>query len=251
MSQHSAVHPATPTTAGFDPHEIAKFDAMAARFWDPLGPFRPLHELNPLRVAFIERFGSVAKKRFLDIGCGGGLMSEALAQRGAEVVAIDLSASLIDTATMHALTQGLQIDYRHCSVEALLAASPASPARFDELVCLEMLEHVPDPAQLLKAFNPLLPIGGGLTLSTLNRTLRAYGVAILGAEYLLKRLPIGTHEYAKFIKPSELARALGRVGFEVTAIQGLSPKPFSTQMGYSDSVAINYLLRAVKRHDLR
>jgi 2-polyprenyl-6-hydroxyphenyl methylase / 3-demethylubiquinone-9 3-methyltransferase len=229
-----------------DPHEIAKFDAMAARFWDPLGPFRPLHELNPLRLAFIERYVRLAGTRCLDVGCGGGLLAEALARAHAKVTAIDLSKALIQTAQMHAMSEQLSIDYRHLDVADL----PGDTLPFAEIMCLEMLEHVPDPASLLRQFNRLLPLGGGLTLSTLNRSLSAYLVAIIGAEYLLKRLPIGTHDYARFIKPSELGRSLTDAGFEVVAIQGLAPKWLSTQMGFSDSVQINYLMRAEKRREL-
>jgi len=215
---------------------------MAARFWDPLGPFRPLHELNPLRLAFLERFVALQGTAVLDVGCGGGLMAEAMAKKGANVTAIDLSASLIETAELHALAEGLTIDYRRQAVESI---DPASTA-FREIICLEMLEHVPDPFALLGQFNALLPLGGGLTLSTLNRTPSAYLIAILGAEYLLKRLPMGTHDYHRFIKPSELGQALEAHGFEVEAIQGLAPLPFSTRMGFSRSVSINYLLRARK-----
>jgi len=235
-------HAPAPNDATQDLGEIAKFDAMAARFWDPLGPFRPLHELNPLRLEFVRRFSPLSARRVLDVGCGGGLMAEAMTRSGAVVTGIDLSSALIETAQLHALSSGLAIDYRRQSVESIAR----SGACFDELLCLEMLEHVPDPFALLKPFNALLPIGGGLTLSTLNRTPMAYLVAVLGAEYVLKRLPIGTHDYHRFIKPSELGRALEAAGFEVVAIQGLAPKPFQTRMGFSPSVAINYLLRARK-----
>ena len=195
--------------ANLDTGEIAKFDAIAARWWDPGGEFRPLHEINPLRLDYIDQRVSLAGKRVLDIGCGGGLLAEAMAGRGAKVTGIDLSEGALKVAQLHLKESGKLVDYRLVSAETLAAEMPAA---FDVVTCVEMLEHVPDPASIIRACAALLRPGGQVIFSTLNRNPKSFALAILGGEYLLRLIPAGTHEYAKFIRPSELdawARAAG------------------------------------------
>ena len=189
-------------TDNLDPQEIAKFSRLASRWWDPAGECKPLHAMNPVRANYIDGQSAVAEKNLLDVGCGGGLLAEAMAQRGAVVTAIDLSEEALQVAKLHALESQLNIDYQLSSAEAFAEAHPQA---FDVVACLEMLEHVPDPASVVKACAQLVAPGGAVYFSTLNRTAQAYGLAVLGAEYLLKLLPKGTHDYQRFIRPSELA----------------------------------------------
>ena len=193
-----------------DPAEVQKFDAIAASWWDPEGAFRPLHDLNPTRAAFVEQHCPVAGKAVLDVGCGGGLLSEALAALGGEVTGIDMASEALSVARLHRHESGLEVDYRQITSEDLAVECPD---QFDVVTCMELLEHVPDPASMIKAMATLLKPGGFLFASTLNRTAKAFALAVVGAEYVLGLLPRGTHEYARFIKPSEL-----------TSLQYASPK---------------------------
>ena len=222
-----------------DAAEIAKFDEQAARWWDPLGPSRALHDLNPERLAFVTERASVAGKRVLDLGCGGGILSEALARAGAQVIGIDLSSEQVSVAQLHALESGLDITYRQIGSAALADEQPES---FDLIVCMEMLEHVPDPAAILKDCARLLKPDGDLFLSTINRGLRSFAMAIVGAEEVLRLLPRGTHRYAQFIKPHELARGLRAAGFDVRALAGLHYDPIRRRAWRNADVAVNYLM---------
>lgn len=226
-----------------DAGELAKFNRMAARWWDPNGQSRPLHEINPARLAYIAAKMPLCGARVLDLGCGGGLLSEALARAGAEVTAIDLGSEVIDVARLHLLESGLDVDYRECSAEALAAELPAT---FDAITCMEMLEHVPDPVAILTACARLLKPEGQLFLSTLNRTPQAFAVAIVGAEYIAGLLPRGTHHYARFIKPSELGLWLRGAGLELTDVSGLQYNPLTRRARVGGSPAINYLACARK-----
>jgi 2-polyprenyl-6-hydroxyphenyl methylase/3-demethylubiquinone-9 3-methyltransferase len=226
-----------------DPAEIEKFDALAGRFWDPQGEFGPLHKLNPVRLAYVARAAPLAGRRVLDVGCGGGLLAEALAAKGAEVTGIDLSRALLTTAELHALEGGVAVRYRKISAEALADEAPAS---FDVVTCMEMLEHVPEPASTIGALARLVRPGGSVVVSTLNRTPQAFLFAIVGAEYLARVLPRGTHEYAKFIRPSELARAARAAGLEVRDFSGLVMNPLTREFGLAPDVGVNYLCHLVR-----
>jgi 2-polyprenyl-6-hydroxyphenyl methylase/3-demethylubiquinone-9 3-methyltransferase len=233
------------TTAGVavDPAEVAKFDAVAHRFWDPEGEFKPLHALNPLRAEFVAERCVLHGARVVDVGCGGGLLAEALARRGAQVTAIDLSAAMIDVARLHAEGAGLTIDYRQQPAEALAVEAGAT---FEVVTCMEMLEHVPDPAIMLRSLAALLRPGGDLVVSTLNRTPKAFAVAIVGAEYLARLLPRGTHEYAKFIRPSEIAAAGRAAGLECLEIAGLDYNPITGLCTLTRDPSVNYLVHLRK-----
>ncbi|HVH35540.1 bifunctional 2-polyprenyl-6-hydroxyphenol methylase/3-demethylubiquinol 3-O-methyltransferase UbiG [Tahibacter sp. UC22_41] len=226
-----------------DRSETAKFDRLASRWWDPNGESRPLHDLNPVRLAYVAERVSLRGARVLDVGCGGGLLSEALAAAGAEVTAIDLAPNVLDVARLHLYESGLKVDYREISAEALAAQQPAS---FDAITCMEMLEHVPDPASIVDACARLLKPGGRWFASTLNRTPQAFALGIVGAEYLLRLLPRGTHHYRQFIKPSELAAALRASGLELDDLRGLEYNPLTRRARLIDSVAVNYLVSARK-----
>ena len=223
--------------------ELDKFGALARRWWDPQGPQRPLHELNPARLGYVRDRTRLADAAVLDVGCGGGLLSEALAREGARVVALDLAPELIDVARLHLLESGLAVDYRLQSVEALAAEAPAA---FDAITSMEMLEHVPDPGSVLAACARLLKPGGRLFLSTLNRTPMAFAVAIVGAEYLARLLPAGTHDYRQFIRPSELAAWLREAGLQLEDVSGLAYDPVRRRARVGGGTAVNYLACAVK-----
>jgi 2-polyprenyl-6-hydroxyphenyl methylase/3-demethylubiquinone-9 3-methyltransferase len=224
-----------------DAKEIAKFDQQAAAWWDLNGPSRALHDLNPQRLAFIRERVMLKDARMLDLGCGGGILSEALAREGAAVTAIDLSSEQIDIAKLHALESGLQIDYRMISSRELAQLRPAS---FDAIACMEMLEHVPEPEAILADCRQLLKPGGKLFLSTINRTARSFALAIVGAEHLLRLLPKGTHRYSLFLRPSELAKGLRDNGFELRTLEGLHYEPFSRRAWRNTDVGVNYLVYA-------
>ncbi len=227
-------------TVNVDPAEIDKFQAIASRWWDPESEFKPLHDINPLRVEYIERqAGGLEGKTVVDIGCGGGLLSEAMAARGARVTGIDLAEQSLDVARLHLHESGLEVDYRHVAAEDFAAEQPQA---FDVVTCLEMLEHVPDPASIVDAAARLLKPGGTLVLSTLNRHPKAFALAIVGAEYILGMLPKGTHEYARFIKPSELAQFARIAGLEVTDVSGMSYNPLTRQYRLGRDVDVNYLM---------
>jgi 2-polyprenyl-6-hydroxyphenyl methylase / 3-demethylubiquinone-9 3-methyltransferase len=229
--------------ANVNPAETAKFDKLAARWWDKNGESRPLHDLNPARLNYIaERIG-LKGARVLDVGCGGGILSEALAAAGADVVGIDLAPRVIEVARLHLHESGQHVDYREVCVEALAAEMPAM---FDAIACMEMLEHVPDPASVIDACATLLRPGGRLFLSTLNRTPLAFGAAIVGAEYALNLLPRGTHHYAQFIRPSELARALREAGLELEDVSGLAYNPLTRHAAVVKNTQVNYLACARK-----
>lgn len=231
-------------TDNLDPQEIAKFSRLASRWWDPAGECKPLHAMNPVRANYIDGQSAVAEKNLLDVGCGGGLLAEAMAQRGAVVTAIDLSEEALQVAKLHALESQLNIDYQLSSAEAFAEAHPQS---FDVVACLEMLEHVPDPASVVKACAQLVAPGGAVYFSTLNRTAQAYGLAVLGAEYLLKLLPKGTHDYQRFIRPSELASWCREAGLIVRDISGLAYNPITQAFRLSGrDVEVNYLVYCQK-----
>jgi 2-polyprenyl-6-hydroxyphenyl methylase/3-demethylubiquinone-9 3-methyltransferase len=232
----------TPQT-NVNPAETAKFDRLAARWWDPDGESRPLHDLNPVRLGYIADRVALKGARALDVGCGGGLLSEALARAGAQVTAIDLAPAVLEVARLHLFESNLAVDYREISVETLSAEMPAS---FDVVTCMEMLEHVPDPGSVIHACAALLKPGGKLFLSTLNRTPVAFGAAILGAEHLLRLLPRGTHHYAQFLKPSEIGADLRAAGLELVDLSGLAYNPLARKAWLARSVAVNYLVCARK-----
>jgi 2-polyprenyl-6-hydroxyphenyl methylase / 3-demethylubiquinone-9 3-methyltransferase len=225
-------------TRNADPAELAKFTALAQSWWDPAGPSKPLHELNPLRTRYIEQAAALRDARVLDVGCGGGILSEALALRGARVMGIDLSQAVLDVAALHAIESKLQIEYRAVAAEELAAAQPNA---FDLVTCMEMLEHVPDPAATLGALAALVKPGGNVVISTLNRKPQAFAVAILGAEYIARMLPRGTHEYLKFIRPSELARWGRASGLTLLDLTGITYNPLTRAFRLSPNTDINYL----------
>jgi 2-polyprenyl-6-hydroxyphenyl methylase/3-demethylubiquinone-9 3-methyltransferase len=226
-----------------DPNEIDKFSALAHRWWDPESEFKPLHQINPLRLEWIDRLAAIKGKTVLDIGCGGGILSESMAVLGATVSGIDLSDKALAVARLHLLDSGNTVDYQKISAEDLARQSPAS---FDVVTCMEMLEHVPDPASTIAACAALVKPGGHVFFSTINRNAKAYVLAVIGAEYVLRMLPKGTHEYAKFIKPSELARWAKSVGLEPDELIGMTYNPFSKTYALGRDSDVNYLLHTVK-----
>ena len=227
----------------FSQVELDKFNALANRWWDPEGPQKPLHVLNPARLNYIRERTALRDARVLDVGCGAGLLSEALAREGANVTAIDLAPDLIKIAKLHRLESGVEVDYRLSAVEALAEEMPAS---FDAIACMEMLEHVPDPAAVIVACATLLKPGGRLFLSTLNRTPAAFALAIVGAEYVARILPKGTHQYRDFIKPSELAAWLRAAQFELEDVSGLIYDPLRHTARIGSRTDVNYLACALK-----
>lgn len=226
-----------------DRSETAKFDRLASRWWDPDGESRPLHDLNPVRLAYVTARTSLRGARVLDVGCGGGLLSEALASAGAEVTAIDLAPDVLDVARLHRYESGVSVDYREISAEALALEQPG---HFDVITCMEMLEHVPDPGSVIDACARLLRPGGRWFASTLNRTPQAFALGIVGAEYLLRLLPRGTHHYRQFIRPSEMAAALRASGLQLEDLRGLDYNPLTRRAKLVSSVAVNYLVCAHK-----
>ncbi|MEO5962051.1 MAG: bifunctional 2-polyprenyl-6-hydroxyphenol methylase/3-demethylubiquinol 3-O-methyltransferase UbiG [Thermomonas sp.] len=231
------------TNDNFSQSELDKFDELAQRWWDPNGPQKALHALNPARLGYVAARTALADAAVLDVGCGAGLLSEAMAQVGARVTSIDLAPNLLKVARLHGLETGIKVDYRETSVETLADASPAS---FDAVTCMEMLEHVPDPASIIEACARLLKPGGRLFVSTLNRTPAAFALAIVGAEYIARVLPKGTHQYRDFIKPSELAGWLRTAGLELEDVSGLMYEPWRSSARIVSRTDINYLSCARK-----
>lgn len=234
----------TQHTSNVDPGELAKFSALAHRWWDPGSEFRPLHVINPVRLNWIDSVAPVRGKRVVDIGCGGGILAESMAQRGAEVLGIDMADKPLGVAKLHSLESGVQVEYRLISAEAL---ADEQPDAFDVVTCMEMLEHVPDPASVVAAAARLAKPGGDVFFSTINRNLKAYLLAIVGAEYVLRLLPRGTHDYAKLITPSELARAMRDAKLEMVELRGMSYNPLTHTATLNKDTDVNYLVHARKR----
>ncbi|KQT43350.1 MULTISPECIES: bifunctional 2-polyprenyl-6-hydroxyphenol methylase/3-demethylubiquinol 3-O-methyltransferase UbiG [unclassified Methylophilus] len=229
--------------ANVEAAEVNKFADLAHQWWDAQGVFKPLHQLNPLRLDYIDSRASVNGKQVLDVGCGGGILSESMARRGARVLGIDMAERSLEVAQLHALEAEIQIEYRCIAVEALAEEKPAS---FDVVTCMEMLEHVPDPASVVRACAALVKPGGHLFFSTLNRNAKAYLMAVIGAEYVLNLLPKGTHDYAKFIRPSELAAWLRQSGLELQHQTGVTYNPLNKQYSLTADTSVNYMLHAIK-----
>ncbi|EXI89543.1 MAG: 3-demethylubiquinone-9 3-methyltransferase [Candidatus Accumulibacter regalis] len=226
-----------------DQKELEKFSQLAHRWWDPGSDFKPLHDINPLRLEWIDRHCQLAGKSVLDVGCGGGLLSEAMCERGATVTGIDLSEKALSVARLHLLESGRQVDYRQVSAEELAAEQGS---RYDVVTCMEMLEHVPDPASTVAACAALAKPGGHVFFSTINRNPKAYLFAVIGAEYVLQMLPKGTHDYARFIKPSELSRWLRNVGLDPDELRGMTYNPFTQHYALGHDTDVNYLLHSIK-----
>ncbi|MCP5160391.1 MAG: bifunctional 2-polyprenyl-6-hydroxyphenol methylase/3-demethylubiquinol 3-O-methyltransferase UbiG [Hahellaceae bacterium] len=229
--------------ANVDNAEIAKFEALASRWWDKESEFKPLHDINPLRLNYIDSRAPLPGKKVLDVGCGGGILSEGLCQRGAHVTGIDMGEAPLAVARLHGLESGIKVDYRRITVEAL---AEAEPEQYDVVTCLEMLEHVPQPASVVRACARLLKPGGQLFLSTLNRNPKAWLFAIVGAEHILKLLPKGTHDFKKFIRPSELAHYVRLAGLDLQDISGMVYNPITKHYSIGNDVDVNYLMHASK-----
>ena len=234
------------TTENVDPAELEKFGQLAHRWWDPTSEFRPLHEINPLRVAWIDQHAQLAGKKVLDVGCGGGLLTEAMARLGAQVTGIDLSDKTLKIAQLHLLESKLPVTYAAASAEQFVVEHEAE---FDALTCLEMLEHVPDPASTVDACARLVKPGGHVFFSTINRNPKAYLFAVIGAEYVLKLLPRGTHDYSRLIKPSELASWCRAAGLKPIEMIGMTYNPFSKRYRLGPDCDVNYLLRCARDDD--
>jgi 2-polyprenyl-6-hydroxyphenyl methylase / 3-demethylubiquinone-9 3-methyltransferase len=227
-----------------DAQELAKFSELAHRWWDTESEFRPLHEINPLRLEWIDALASLRGKRVLDVGCGGGILSEAMAKRAAHVTGIDLASKPLGVARLHAMEAGFSnLDYREIATEALASEAPST---FDVVTCMEMLEHVPDPSAVVRACTTLLKPGGWVFFSTLNRNPKSFLFAIVGAEYVLRLLPRGTHEYARFIRPSELARWSRDAGLALQGSRGLQYNPITRRYWLSDDTSVNYMVACRK-----
>ena len=227
-----------------DPQELAKFSELAHKWWDPNSEFRPLHQINPLRLDWIDQFAGLRGKRVLDVGCGGGILAESMAHRGAQVLGIDLADKPLKVAQLHALESGVSgLSYRKVAAEALAAEQPAS---FEVVTCMEMLEHVPDPGAVVQACAQLTTPGGWLFFSTINRNAKAFVFAILGAEYVLKLLPKGTHEYARFIRPSELSAWIRDADLQSVEFKGLGYNPLTQHYSLSTDISVNYMLACRK-----
>ena len=233
-----------PTQENIDHREIRKFENLAARWWDPGSEFKPLHEINPLRLDYIDGRASIAGKRVLDVGCGGGILAEAMSRRGARVTGIDMGETPLEVARLHLLESGLEVEYRQMTAEALAEVEPGT---FDVVTCMEMLEHVPDPASVVKACHDLVRPGGHVFFATINRNPKSYLFAIIGAEYLLRMLPRGTHDYAKFIRPSELDAWCRQAGLQSEELTGMTYNPLTgTYRLDPGDVAVNYIMSTRK-----
>jgi len=221
-----------------DHGEISKFEELASRWWDPHSEFKPLHDINPLRLDYIDQRAAIQGKKVLDVGCGGGILAESMALRGAEVTGIDMGEAPLEVAKLHKLESGAELEYRQITAEALAAEVPG---QFDVVTCMEMLEHVPDPGSVIAACASLVKPGGQLFFSTINRNPKAYLFAIVGAEYLLRMLPKGTHDFAKFIRPSELEQWTRSAGLELHELTGMVYNPFSQRYSLGRDLDVNYL----------
>jgi len=226
-----------------DHSELAKFSSLAAKWWDREGPMRPLHDINPARLDWIDRTASLAGKTVLDVGCGGGVLTEAMARKSDHVMGIDLAGQAIKVAQLHAIESNARVEYRECAAEALAVDRPAS---FDVVTCMEMLEHVPDPAETVRACAALTRPGGWIFFSTINRNAKAFALAIVGAEYVLGLLPRGTHEYAKFLRPSELSRHAREAGLQVHEVIGMRYNPFTKTSTLCSDTSVNYAVACRK-----
>ena len=226
-----------------DHAEVGKFEELASRWWDPHSEFKPLHEINPLRLGYIDSHAGLAGKKVLDVGCGGGILSESMARHGAEVMGIDMGEAPLQVANLHKLESGVEVEYRRTTAEALAEEMPGA---FDVVTCMEMLEHVPDPGSVIAACARLVKPGGQVFFSTINRNPKAYLFAIVGAEYLLRMLPKGTHDFAKFIRPSELEAWCRPAELEIRELTGMSYNPFSRQYSLGRDLDVNYMAYCVR-----
>ncbi|TFW34492.1 bifunctional 2-polyprenyl-6-hydroxyphenol methylase/3-demethylubiquinol 3-O-methyltransferase UbiG [Massilia horti] len=230
-------------TTNADPLEIQKFSELAHRWWDPTSEFRPLHEINPLRLEWINALAPLAGKNVIDIGCGGGVLSEAMARKGAKVTGIDLSEKALKVADLHSLESSVEVRYKRIAAEDMAAEEPG---QFDVVTCMEMLEHVPDPAAIVKAAATLVKPGGRLFFSTLNRNFKSYLFAVIGAEYVLRMLPRGTHDYAKFITPAELSQFVREAALVVDSLKGLTYNPLTKIYSLNNDTDVNYMVACTK-----
>lgn len=231
------------TTHNVDHAEVGKFEAMASRWWDPDSEFKPLHDINPLRLDYIDQRAGLAGKTVLDVGCGGGILAESMAAHGAKVLGIDMGEAPLEVAQLHKLESGVEVDYRRTTAEQLAAEMPG---RFDVVTCMEMLEHVPNPASVIAACATLVKPGGQVFFSTINRNPKAYLFAVIGAEYVLRLLPKGTHDFAKFIRPSELESGIRQAGLQLKDLTGMSYNPFTRTYSLGRDMDVNYLAYCVK-----
>ncbi len=231
------------TSNNVDPSEIQKFSDLAHRWWDPNSEFKPLHEINPLRLEWINNIAPLAGKKVIDIGCGGGILAESMAKKKAEVTGIDLSEKALKVADLHSLESGVQVRYEKIPAEAMAAREAA---QYDVVTCMEMLEHVPDPAAIIKACMTLVKPGGHVFFSTINRNPKAYLFAVIGAEYILQMLPKGTHDYAKFITPAELTQDIRNAGLIVQAMKGMSYNPLTQIYSLNQDTSVNYLVACTR-----
>ena len=225
--------------SNIDPSEIAKFDAMAKTWWDPNGPMKPLHDLNPKRLSYIKNFADIHHKKVLDIGCGAGILTESMARESADATGIDMSEKAIYIAKKHAESEGVSVNYQRIATEEF---EKTHQETFDVITCMEMLEHVPDPSSIIQSATHMLKPGGTIFFSTINRNVKAFLAAIVGAEYILRLLPRGTHEYNKFIRPSELTKWAKAAGLKMQNLQGMSYNPFNHTFKLTDDVSINYFM---------
>ncbi|NDI87100.1 bifunctional 2-polyprenyl-6-hydroxyphenol methylase/3-demethylubiquinol 3-O-methyltransferase UbiG [Undibacterium crateris] len=231
------------STLNADPAEIQKFSELAHRWWDPSSEFRPLHEINPLRLEWINQRIPLAGKNVIDVGCGGGILAESMAKKGATVTGIDLSEKALKVADLHSLESGVQVRYKLIAAEEM---AEAEAGQFDVVTCMEMLEHVPDPASIIRACTKLVKPGGHVFFSTLNRNPKSYLFAIIGAEYVLQMLPKGTHDYAKFITPAELSQDIRNAGLELKMMKGLGYNPFTKMYSLNNDTSVNYMVACVR-----
>jgi len=234
------------STQNVDQCEIAKFEKLASRWWDPLSEFKPLHDINPLRLDYIDTRAGLAGKKVVDVGCGGGILSEAMALRGAKVTGIDMGEAPLKVAALHLLESGAEVDYRYMSAEQLAAQQPGA---YDVVTCMELLEHVPDPTSVVNACAQLVKPGGHVFFSTINRNLKAYLFAVIGAEYILKLLPAGTHDYSKFIRPAELEAWSRHAGLKVRELTGMSYNPLTKRYSLGRDVSVNYFAHVLRSDD--